>query len=501
MTRFSVPLLLASLVIAACDDGGGGADADMASLDMVSPDMASLDMTPHDTGASDMVSLDMAPDDMAPDDMSPPDMAVDYDIPPAPALPERGPCDDSRPPVVMAHGFLASGDTWSAHVARFVANGHCADRYHAFDWNTLAMDADHAGALDAFIDDVRAAHGVEQVDLMGHSAGGRLGYDYLADPARAAKVRRYVHTGSFPNDGPPGPPGAPVDTLNLWSDADLIVPGAVIPGTTDGMIPGIDHYAIATDPAAFERVYAFLYETPPATTERASAEVPIVGGRVMALGENTPTAGAVVDVWALDPATGMRVGGAPRARFVAEDDGAWGPFAAERGVPYELHVRPAGGGRVVRYYRPPFTGDDPLVYLRTLPGPGSVAGALLTQVRFTAESTVLVVFSSTRALDGARDVLTIDGASVLTPALAPPEETLIALFVYDQGGDGQPGTPNAIFGQFPFLQMVDLPIAADPMATTTLTLGAQTLRVPRWPGAPEGAVIAVFDPTAEPPAE
>ena len=498
----------ALIALAACDDGDGAAPAADLAVDAAALDLAvdaaaldqALDATSQDATLPDL-ALDLAVDaapDLAPDLAV--DAAVDYAIPDPPPLPERDACDDSRPPVVMAHGLLAAGDTWAAHVARFAANGHCPDRYHAFDWDTLAMDLDNAALLDVFVDAVRAEHGAERVDLMGHSAGGRLGYDYLADPARAAKVRRYVHTGSFPQEVPPGPAGAPVDTLNIWSDGDLIVPGADIPGAQNTMIPAIDHYAVATDAAAFEAVYAFLYDDPPATSARPAAEIPIIAGRVLTLGQNAVEVGATVDVWPLDPATGQRLGDAPRVRLITDAGGHYGPFAAERGVPYELHVRPDRDTRPVRYYRPPFTGDDPLVYLRTLPARGSVAGLLLTQVPFTAEATVLVVFSSTRALVAPGDTLLIDGEPTLTPALAPPEETLIALFVYDQGRDGQPGATNPLFEQFPFLQMLDRFIPADATESTTIRLGEQTLAVPRLPADPHGAVIAVFDPTAEVPA-
>lgn len=500
ITRLALASLLA-LLAPGCDDD----------------DAAAADATPSPDGLVDATALtdqrlpvDSAPDpgaDATPDaapDATPdaaPDALVDLSVPDPPPLPSRGPCDDTRPPVVMAHGLLAAGDTWAAHVARFAANGLCPDRYHAFDWDTLAMDLDNPALLDAFIDDVRAAHEAERVDLMGHSAGGRLAYDYLADPARAAKVRRYVHTASFPQDGPPGPPDAPVDTLNVWSDGDLIVPGAVIPGARDAMIPSIDHYAVATDATAFEAVYAFLYDAAPATTARPPADIPVIAGRVLTLGQNAIEAGATVDVWPLDPATGQRLGDAPRVRLITDAEGRYGPFAAARGVPYELHVRPDRDTRPVRYYRPPFTGDDPLVYLRTLPARGSAAGLLLSQVPFTAESTVLVVFSSTRAIIAPGDTLLIDDEPALTPELAPPEETLIALFVYDQGRDGQPGATNPLFAQFPFLQMLDRVIPADPAASTTIRFGDQTLAVPRLPADPHGAVIAVFDPTAEAPPE
>ena len=87
---------------------------------------------------------------------------------------------------------------------RFASNGHCQDRYFAFDWNSLAA----AGAdalLDKFIDSVRNVTGADKVHLVGHSAGGGRGYSYLSDPLRAAKVISYAHVGSNVQTGPAGP--------------------------------------------------------------------------------------------------------------------------------------------------------------------------------------------------------------------------------------------------------------------------------------------------------
>lgn len=482
----AICLGLAATSVAGCDDDhSSDSTPDLApsAPDGAAPTPDAAALTP-DAAAPDAQPLD------AEVDAEP----VDYAIPDPPAVPPEPACDASQPPLIMAHGLLAAGDTWGPFVDRFAANGLCPERSLAFDWNTLDQGADHDGALEAFIDEAREALGVEQVDLMGHSAGGGLGYRFLADPARAAKVRRYVHVGSGANEAPAGPPDAPVPTLNVWSPDDLIVPGADIPGASNARLPGLDHYAVATDAAAFAAVYEFLYEDEPATLERLTAEAPVVWGRAVSLGENQPDVGATVDAWPVDAATGQRLGDAPVARWIVDADGRWGPLVAEPGVPYELHVRPSDGRLPVRYYRPPFTRRDRLVYLRTLPSPAGLAGVLLSQVPFDDAHTVLVVFSSTRAIIHPGDDLQLDGESVLDAELAAPEATLIALFVYDQGTDGMPGSTNPLFGMFPFLSMVDVPLAADAAGSVRVELGDQAVVVPRWPSGTEGATIVVLDP-------
>jgi pimeloyl-ACP methyl ester carboxylesterase len=412
------------------------------------------------------------------------------------ATPDAGPtCDDSQPPLVMAHGLLASGDTWAPHQKRFVANGHCADRYRAFDWNTLDMNADHVAALDAFIDALRAELSVDQVDLMGHSAGGGLGYGYLRDADRAAKVRRYVHVGARPEDRPAGPEGAAVETLNVWSPADLVVTGADIEGATNAEFENLDHYAVATDAAAFEAVYAFLYGEPPAVVD-APPQTPItLSGKAVVLGENTPEAGSTVEIWPVEPASGMRMGDAPAATLTVAEDGAFGPFTAQPDQPYEFYLQPNRDSPPVRYYREPFTRSDALVYLRTLPEPPGLAGILLQQVPFDDAHTVLVIFSASKAVLAGTDTLTVDGIPLATEALAAADDTTIAFFLYDLDTDQTSGDGAGVglFAMFPFLSGTDLFIPADPQATSRIELNGRTLAVPRWSSGQEGAVIAVFD--------
>ncbi len=411
----------------------------------------------------------------------------------ADAGPDAGPsCDDSRPPLIMAHGFLASGDTWATQAQRFASNGHCPERYLAFDWDSLDRRADHAAALDAVVDATRARFGADTVDLMGHSAGGGLGYTYLADPARAAKISHYVHVGSSPESTPPGPEGAPVATLNLWSPGDTVVAGADIPGVDNRSLPDLDHYAVATSPASFDALYRFLYDAAPATTD-IEAGAPIqIAGVAGNLGDNQPAAGAQIDLWPIDARTGQRQGDRPEAQLVADDAGRWGPVDVQPDTHYELHVTPTAGGRQVHYYREPFVRSNGLVYLRTLPSEG-LAGVLLNAIPFANAHSVVVIFSASQAVLAGRDTLALNGEALATDALASPEDTLIALFAYDDQVDAEDGDQIAAFEGFPFLNAIDRYIPADAQGTLTAELNGRFLAAPRWPSAADGAVIFVFD--------
>ena len=165
-------------------------------------------------------------------------------------------CDTTYLPIVMCHGFLASGDTYAKQAQRFLQNNYCGVSVYVFDWNSLGGGS-NVEALDAFIEGVLARTGASQVELAGHSAGGGLGYDYLADATRAAKVAHYVHLGSSPQTAPAGPNGE-VPTLNIWSPYDAIVAGADIPGAQNVQLAGKDHYEVATSLETFEAMFQFF---------------------------------------------------------------------------------------------------------------------------------------------------------------------------------------------------------------------------------------------------
>jgi pimeloyl-ACP methyl ester carboxylesterase len=105
------------------------------------------------------------------------------------------PCTSPFKPVILVHGFLGSGDNYGPLVRQLSEAGYCTDRFFAYDWNSLAR-TDQNTALDKFIDSVLALTGAKQADLIGHSAGGGIGYAYLSDSIRATKIAHYIHIGS-----------------------------------------------------------------------------------------------------------------------------------------------------------------------------------------------------------------------------------------------------------------------------------------------------------------
>ena len=127
-----------------------------------------------------------------------------------------GECNDSAPPIVALHGFLASGDTFESLASRWAANGHCLDRFFALDWNTFDQTAG-LSALDTIVDAVLEETGAEQIDLIGHSAGAGLSLEYV-NGLGSEKVHKLAYVGYY---APEELPLIPM--LNLWSTADEAV--------------------------------------------------------------------------------------------------------------------------------------------------------------------------------------------------------------------------------------------------------------------------------------
>ncbi len=404
------------------------------------------------------------------------------------------PCVLSTRPLVAVHGFLASGDTWSPMAQRFASNGQCFERVRAFDWDSLAGSGEDAiRRLDAFIDRVRTETGAAQVDLIGHSAGGGLAYDYLASAEHAAKVARYVHVASFLRDGPAGPVDAPVPTLNLWSDGDRVVrEKGDISGATNRMLQGQDHYAVATSAESFLAVATFLDGQAAAVSGITPTPSARLSGKALQLGSNATVTGRV-EIYELDGA-GQRTGAAVAIHRIGAD-GAWGPHHGRPGVAYELVVVQDDPEQLpIHYFREPLARTNDLIYLRTLPPATSLAGALLSSLKYDDGHVIAIVFSASRALLAGTDTLEVGGTVLPLDAVATPEKSAIALFLDDGNLNGASDlSPLSGLAGFPFLGGLDLFLPTSPERVVDFRLNGRTLRVRNWRSATDGPVVAVFD--------
>lgn len=410
-------------------------------------------------------------------------------------------CDASKRPIVFVHGFLGSGDNWATQMQRFSSNGYCNQRMFAFDWNSIARNKATDSLLNVFIDDVLRITKSTQVDLVGHSAGGGLCYNYLNDSLHALKVAHYIHIGSGKMKTAAGK-NAEVKTMNIYSKADMVVKtGGDIPGATNVILTQADHMQCATSEETFVYLYKFLNNNQsPKTSKIISPENPnsyvSLSGKGVTLGENNPLRLDSFNVYIFNPSTGKRnliernvsSNGAYTGWTMFSKDGSFN-FSITTQSYLEFEVRPKNG-RTIHYFFEPLKRTDQAVYLRVFPSSGMIAG-VLNQIPKDEKQTVLVIFSSNNAIIAGRDTLAIDSIPLSTQMLAPASKTMIATFVFDDGDGTSSKQTLKTFGGLPFLGSADIFIPADEKGTMRIYYNGRTMVLPRRPSS-DGVIIAVF---------
>ncbi len=422
-------------------------------------------------------------------------------------------CENAPRPIVFVHGFMGGGDNYAKTVMRFGSNGYCPEYLRAFDWNTLSFDMEgNVEDLVAFIDQVLKETHAEKVDLVGHSRGGQLGYEFLSDEKRAKKVAHYVHVASFCDLEFPGS----VPVLVLSSDEDTVVGPCSIEGAENQDVDGADHLQMVTLPEVFVAMFRFFNDGQrPVTADILPQGSVTLAGKALAFGTNQPAVGAVVEIYPLNAATGERLEANPAARFTVGEDGVWGPFPADPSTFYEFMISETGP-RPFHYYRQPFSHSDALVYLRVVPDADPLLDLVLGAITYDDRSSILVLFSANQALYHGRDTATLDGLDLATPEMVPPppdRTSTIAIFIFDTDGDGQTdGGPIPIQipalpflrmpggaqgsdqpSEFPFFRQYDAFLDASTRRTVTVTMNGAALNVPTWKSDSEGVIVVVFD--------
>jgi len=397
-------------------------------------------------------------------------------------------------PILMIHGALASGDTYSRPAMLFTSNGYPSDKLFAFDWNSLGgSNASNIVLLDAFIDDILLKTNHKKLILIGHSAGGGLGYSYCNDVVRMEKISKYIHIGSNPQTKSAGPNGE-IPTLNIYSKGDKVVAGADIPGATNVAFETLDHYQVATSAESFKEIYTFIREgKAPQTLEIKKLAKLKISGRVVSLGENKPSANVMVDMYYVDPSNAERKGMIIE-NFKPDANGNFGQIEISSDEYLEFVVKSDDPTfRTLHYYREPIQHDNALVYLRSFPPPGTLAGILLSNLPKTDEQAVIAIFSANQAVIHQRDELEVKGIQLSNEILCTPQNSTIAMFLYDNGDKQTTGNAHAAFSFVPFLKAADMYFSTETKESIILKFNNRTLAVKNYKSDSEGVVIAVFD--------
>lgn len=407
-------------------------------------------------------------------------------------------CDATKNPIVFVHGMVDAGDTFANSAMRFASNGYCLDRVFAFDWNTVDLNySAQAAGLAIYINNVLGITGAEQIELVGHSAGGLLSRIYLKTPGNAANVAHYANLASFGGSAPAGVP-----SINISSEYDAVVGSSYLEGAINVLLLGTDHLQVVSCAESFDELYRFFNEDEaPETTAIVPEKIIALSGRIVSLDENKIGAGFTVKIYEYDPATGQRITKTPLAEFTGDEGGYFGPFEGSSDAYYEYWVIPADPSEVsVHYYREPQPRSNSLIYLRTLPDSLSLFGLLFKVLLVIDDaSTMAASFTANQSTVAGRDTLFVDGYEISTQQIASVSQSTIAVFFADVDRNGQSdkaplnGLLGLIVGAFPLLQSFDLLIPATPDRIIPFTFNGRTINVPNLMSESQGVVIPVFD--------
>jgi pimeloyl-ACP methyl ester carboxylesterase len=408
-------------------------------------------------------------------------------VDPLPPLP-----DDLALPIVFVHGFAGSAQQYESQAMRFVANGYPQERIVAFDHDGAGVDiAGYADGVDELIDEVLAQFGTEQVYLVGHSRGTSVSSTYLSDPARAAKVAKYVAI-----DGAPCPDVVP----------------CVAP--TQENNPGQSHVEVATSAESFAMQYGFLVGEAPEVVDVVPQRDPVViSGRAVNFPANTGR-DATLDVWEIDAGTGQRVGDMPHATFALDDEGGFGPLVVQSGAHYEYLLSTDESPVQHHLYLQPYVRDSSLVRLLSSEPDGNTRANTNTG---DGHSSIIAIrmrewyAADDPDLDGdERDIL-----EITTQGAGGDEQTVnavvplvgngaIALHIHDDAATPGETTLAGLpyFSEQPFQNGIDVFMPASDAADATISVTniprgdterPQTLNVPNWPSSGHSVSLVFTD--------
>ena len=398
-------------------------------------------------------------------------------------------------PILFVHGIEGTGAQFDSQALRFTSNGYPHRWIDEVDYDSTRAVGDKS-EVDQQIDDAIASlerrTGKKKVDVVAHSLGTSVMYDYLTNGPMAAQrrsnVAHYVNV-----DGQDQDPGVP--TLAVWAGRGT--PGRHMDGAKNVLIPDQTHVQTCTSAESFVAYYKFLTGRKPAhdiVPEHGSIKV---AGKALDFPVNTGLAGSTVEVWPVKH-DGSRVGSKPVASIAITDGsvggGAWGPVTVRSGRRYEFAlIQP--GLPTLHFYSEPFVSSDYTLRLLASPAIENYAGN-----RSGSMSTVNIRYKELWGDQGKEnDKLLVDGLNICTATLCPISKQVNAYFAFDLNNDGQTdlSSPDPVLSNLPFIQGADVyvPASSPPDRTVTWRLvsrgggPARSLKVPNWDSTTDGVIL------------
>jgi len=400
----------------------------------------------------------------------------------------------SKHPILFVHGIEGSGAQFESQAMRFEANGYAVTWIDEVDYNSTRAVGDKSDLhqhIDNAIAVLKQRTGKSQVDVVAHSLGTSVMYDYLTNGAMAAQrranVAHYINV-----DGQNQNPGVP--TLAVWAGRGT--PGRSMDGAQNVTIPDQTHVQTCTSAESFIQYFEFLRGGLPEQDIVPQKRIKLAG-KALNFPQNAGLAGASVQIWPVD-GNGVRTTTTPLASIAISDGstggGAWGPVAANAGQRYEFALVQTGLPTLHLYYEP-FVRSDYTVRLLASPAIEEYVGD-----RPGSVSAVMIRYKELWGDQGAEnDQLLINGLNVCTEVLCPISKQVNAFFAFDRNRDGQTdlSQPDPVLSQLPFIQGADvyIPASSPPNATVSFQLisrgggPVRSLNVPNWDATADGVTI------------
>jgi pimeloyl-ACP methyl ester carboxylesterase len=398
-------------------------------------------------------------------------------------------------PVLFVHGIEGSGAQFESQDLRFMSNGYPRRWLDQVDYNSTRAVGDKSEVdqqIDHEIARLKRRTGKSKVDVVAHSLGTSVMYDYLTNGSMAAQrranVAHYINV-----DGQDQDPGVP--TLAVWAGRGE--PGRHMDGAKNITIPDQTHVQTCSSAESFIKYYKFLTGHKPAhdiVRQRGSIRV---AGKALNFPQNSGLAGGTVQVWRVGD-DGRRKAATPHASIAINDGstggGAWGSVKVQAGKRYEFAlVRP--GMPTLHIYYEPFVRSDYTLRLLASPAIENYAGN-----RPGSMSAVNLRYKELWGDQGAEnDKLRINGLNICTPGLCPISKQVNAFFAFDRNRDGQTdlSSPDPVLSSLPFIQGADVyvPASSPPDGTAKWQLDSRgggpvrTLNVPNWDSTTDGVTL------------
>jgi pimeloyl-ACP methyl ester carboxylesterase len=415
--------------------------------------------------------------------------------------------------VIFVHGFEGSGAQFESQKLRLTSNGYPERYVTAFEYNSLEFASALKGGsvqaqekplfarMDRLIARMKARTHRRRVDLLAHSLGTRLMQDYLnSSKRRAANVAHYVNLDGFPEKSLPG--GVP--TLALWgTKGPISTPGRRIKGAKNVLVPDSSHVQTATSPFSFRWFYKFFNRRWPKTTRIVPQKGMIVlSGRAVNFPQNSGLAGATLQVWSINQATGQRTAKKPIASFKINGSGFWGPVKVRSGRRYEF-ATVRSGAPIHHYYYEPFIRSDHLIRLLESDALRSAGGT-------PDPRSLAMVIQRYKELWGDQgkqnDVLKINGLRACNATTCPLSKEVNGLFVADFNHDGKSETHDtwpAYQKLGVFISSVDVfaPAHSPPTGKVTVSIRdrghgpVRSLSFPDFPATTDDVTVQLNDYT------